>query len=37
VLVGMLASPLANEIFKTEFKDDYLRPQYVDRILRGRS
>ena len=36
-LVGMLSSPIANEIFKTEFKDNYLRPQYVDRILRGRS
>ena len=36
-LVGMLSSPMSNELFRTEFKDDYLRPQYVDRILRGRS
>ena len=36
IMMGMLSSPLANNIFKTEFESDYLRPEYVDRILRGK-
>ena len=36
IMMGMLASPLANKIFKTEFESNYLRPEYVDRILRGK-
>jgi hypothetical protein len=36
IMMGMLSSPIANNIFKTEFESDYLRPEYVDRILRGK-
>ena len=35
-MMGMLSAPLANNIFKTEFESNYLRPEYVDRILRGK-
>ena len=36
IMMGMLSSPIANNIFKTEFESNYLRPEYVDRILRGK-
>ena len=36
LMMGMLSAPLANNIFKTEFESNYLRPEYVDRILRGK-
>ncbi|MDB4308032.1 hypothetical protein N9985_01955 [Gammaproteobacteria bacterium] len=36
LMMGMLSSPIANNIFKTEFESNYLRPEYVDRILRGK-
>ena len=36
LIMSMLASPIANNLFETEFGYDYLKPEYIDRLFRGK-
>ena len=36
LMMSMLASPIANNLFETEFGYDYLKPEYIDRLFRGK-